>query len=285
MRVAFALLQRLGRMVLLLALVAGGTITLMRFAPGYFTDVREMDTRYAQGARSALEVEQARRGSIRAITTSMFGGWLHGDLGLSRQYDIPVAELIRPRLRVTALLLARGIICGWVLAFCVALPLSVTRSYTTLLGAPFTLLLAVPTGALATLCLLANRGGPVLVLTLLLAARDFKFLHRALQTAWHAPHLLYARSQGLRIYRLALVHVLPNIIPQIVALATLSVVTALSAIVPVEVIFDVPGLGQLAWSAAMNRDLPVLMAITLLMAFAVGCASIVTVRTRSLETA
>ncbi len=35
MRVAFALLQRLGRMVLLLALVAGGTNTLMRFATGY----------------------------------------------------------------------------------------------------------------------------------------------------------------------------------------------------------------------------------------------------------
>jgi ABC-type dipeptide/oligopeptide/nickel transport system permease component len=34
----------------------------------------------------------------------------------------------------------------------------------------------------------------------------------------------------------------------------------------------VPGLGQLGWSAAMNRDLPVLLAITLLMALAVTCA-------------
>jgi peptide/nickel transport system permease protein len=49
----------------------------------------------------------------------------------------------------------------------------------------------------------------------------------------------------------------------------LSLVTALSALVPVEVLFDVPGLGQLAWNAAMNRDLPVLLAVTLLMALAV----------------
>jgi peptide/nickel transport system permease protein len=271
-------------MVFLLFLVAAGTIMLMRFAPGYFTDAREMDTKYARGARSDLEAEQAQRGSLRAITSSTLGGWLRGDLGQSRQYDVPVTELIRPRLRVTASLLARGIACGWLLAFCVALPLSASRSYATLLGAPFTLLLAIPTGAMATLCLLASRGGPVLVLTLLLSARDFKFLYRALRNAWSAPHLLHARSQGLRIHQLARVHVLPNVMPQVFALATLSVVTALSAIVPVEVIFDVPGLGQLAWAAAMNRDLPVLMTITLLMAVIVGCVSMFPSGMRSVET-
>jgi peptide/nickel transport system permease protein len=60
----------------------------------------------------------------------------------------------------------------------------------------------------------------------------------------------------------------------LLALATLSIVTALSALVPVEVIFSVPGLGQLAWSAALNRDLPVLLAITMIMAIAVTCAGI-----------
>jgi peptide/nickel transport system permease protein len=42
--------------------------------------------------------------------------------------------------------------------------------------------------------------------------------------------------------------------------------------VPVEVIFSVPGLGQLAWNAAMNRDLPVLLAVTTIMAIAVSVA-------------
>jgi len=49
-------------------------------------------------------------------------------------------------------------------------------------------------------------------------------------------------------------------------------VTALSALVPVEVIFGVPGLGQLAWNAAMSRDLPVLLAVTMIMAIAVAIA-------------
>jgi peptide/nickel transport system permease protein len=137
---------------------------------------------------------------------------------------------------------------------------------------PAALLLAVPTAAMATLCLLAGHGGPVLVMALLLAARDFKFLHHALRKAWLDPHLLQARAQGVRTQRLVIGHILPSIGPQLSALASLSIVTALSALVPVEVIFNVPGLGELAWNAALNRDLPVLLAVTVIMALAVTLA-------------
>jgi peptide/nickel transport system permease protein len=60
-------------------------------------------------------------------------------------------------------------------------------------------------------------------------------------------------------------------------------VTALGALVPIEVIFTVPGVGQLAWSAVMNRDLPVLVAISLLMASVVAFAGMLSTRTLTLE--
>jgi len=41
---------------------------------------------------------------------------------------------------------------------------------------------------------------------------------------------------------------------------------AIGAIVPIEVVCDVPGLGQLAWKAAQSRDLPVLVVLTLMVA-------------------
>ena len=270
MRWPLVLLRRLGRTALLLVLVAAGTILLMRFAPGYLSDAREMDTKYDRSAQAEISVERSERGSLSLIARSTVGGWLHGDLGRSRQYDVPVRELIVARLGVTASLLARGVICGWLLALCAALPMSAARTSTTLVAMPFTILLAVPTGAMATFCLLAELGGPVTVMMLLLASRDFKFLYRALREAWRAPHLLSARAQGVRMHRLALVHVLTNLWPHMLALAMLSFVTALSAVIPLEVIFDRPGLGQLAWNAAMNRDLPVLMASTMLMAAAVA---------------
>lgn len=285
MSIPLAVLTRIGRTILLLVLVALGTILLMRFAPGYFADAREMDAKYGSNARSELRTEQAERGSLAVIASAAFGGWLHGDLGQSRQFAIPVSELLRSRLRVSASLLVRSVAFGWLLALGAALPLSAARSGAGWFGAPFTVLLAIPTAAMATLCLLSNAGGPVLVLTLVLAARDFKFLHRVLRVAWRAPHLLQARAQGLRIDQLVRAHLVPEVLPQMLALASLSLMTALSAIVPVEVIFNVPGVGQLAWTAAMNRDLPVLLAVTLLMAIAVVCAGAFSSPVRSVETA
>ena len=38
---------------------------------------------------------------------------------------------------------------------------------------------------------------------------------------------------------------------------------ALGAAIPIEVICDSPGIGQLAWQAALGRDLPLLVNMTL----------------------
>jgi peptide/nickel transport system permease protein len=57
-------------------------------------------------------------------------------------------------------------------------------------------------------------------------------------------------------------HVLPSVTPQLTALAGVSVSMAFGAAIPVEVLCDLPGIGQLAWKAATARDLPVLVAIT-----------------------
>jgi peptide/nickel transport system permease protein len=199
-------------------------------------------------------------------------GMTRGSAGISRQFDVPVLELIRPRLAVTGELLLRSLLLGWALALCASLIASAGKEPSKLWQAPATLLLAVPTAAMATLCLLAESGGPVLVMALLVAARDFKFLHRILRKAWLEEHLLHARAQGIRPGRLLVAHVVPAFFTQLAALAGLSIVTTLSALVPVEVLFNVPGLGQLAWNAALNRDLPVLLAVTLTMAIAVACS-------------
>jgi peptide/nickel transport system permease protein len=146
-----------------------------------------------------------------------------------------------------------------------------------LLGVPATLLLATPTAAMATACIFYGAGGalsfgPVLVLTLMVAARDFKFLRGVLRAAWLAPHVLQGRAQGLRPFALLRSHILPNTTSRLWALASLSIVTALTALIPVEVIFNVPGIGQMAWSGVMNRDLPVIAAITMIMAAVVTVA-------------
>jgi peptide/nickel transport system permease protein len=267
-----AVTKWLARTLAIVFLVLTGSTILVRCAPGYLSDAREMDSRYAGAARVELSAEAARSGSLSQMLASEVDGWARGNAGVSRQYGVPVFELIRPRLTVTGSLLLRALCLAWALAICAALLSSARRNPSMLWQAPATLLLAIPTAAMATLCLLGDNGGPILVMALLLAARDFKFLHGALRKAWLDPHLLQARAQGIGMRRLVLAHILPAAAPQLSALASLSIVTALSALVPVEVIFNVPGLGQLAWNAAMNRDLPVLLGVTMMMAMAVTLA-------------
>ena len=271
-----SLLRRMTRIVLLVLLVAVGTVALTRYAPGYFSDNREMDAQYSQGVRVELDSREKTERSASTMTLAMATGWLHGDLGQSRQFGIPVTELMKPRLMVTGSLLLRAIVSGSLFAFALALPLSARlgNSGEALLAVSSALLLALPIGAMATLCLLTESGGPALVLTVLIGTRSFKFLYPLLRGAWKAPYLLHARAQGISSVRIARVYLLPAIKPQLLALGTMSFVLALSAVVPAEVIFNVPGIGQLAWTAAMNRDLPVLLAVTLLMASAVGLAGL-----------
>ena len=52
--------------------------------------------------------------------------------------------------------------------------------------------------------------------------------------------------------------------PQLLAVAGVSVSVALGAAIPVEALCGLAGVGQLAWQAALARDLPLLMNITLL---------------------
>lgn len=273
-----AMLKWLGRALAIVLLVMVSSTILVRFAPGYLSDAREMDARYAEAARAELSAEAARSHSLAQMLRDEMGGWMQGNAGLSRQFGVPVWELIRPRLAVTGALLLRSLLLAWPLAVCASLLTSAGRNPSLFWQFPATLLLAVPTAAMATICLLADSGGPVLVMALLLAARDFKFLHRTLRAAWLEPHLLQARAQGVRPWRLLIAYVLPSIVGQLSALAGLSLVTALSALVPVEVIFNVPGLGELAWNAALNRDLPVLLAVTMIMALAVTLSGMVSDR-------
>lgn len=276
MNTAFARTSiRLARIGSLIVLAALGTILLMRFSPGYFSDLREMDSQYADSAREALQRQQRQQGKVSVFALSLLRGWLHGDCGHSRQYDVPVAELIKPRLQVTGKLLLFGVGCGWLIAFSVALPLGVRQNNRgeAFIAGPTALLLSIPTGAMATACVVADKGGAATVLAAVIAIRDFKLIYRLLRETGKAPELLFARAQGTSPFRIACIHLLPPLTGKLLALALLSFVTALSSIVPLEVIFDVPGLGHLAWSAAMNRDLPVLLDVTLLMAAAVGIAS------------
>jgi peptide/nickel transport system permease protein len=80
------------------------------------------------------------------------------------------------------------------------------------------------------------------------------------------PHILTAKARGIAGVRILCWHVFPNIAGPMLALAGVTVSMALGAAIPVEVVCDYPGIGQLAWKAALARDVPLLVSLTLIIA-------------------
>jgi peptide/nickel transport system permease protein len=67
-------------------------------------------------------------------------------------------------------------------------------------------------------------------------------------------------------FRIFSSHIFSMTLPEMVALGSSSVSMAMGATIAAEALCDQPGLGQLAWKAALARDLPLLLALTLLIA-------------------
>jgi peptide/nickel transport system permease protein len=92
----------------------------------------------------------------------------------------------------------------------------------------------------------------------------YRYAKNLLVATSQAPHVLAAQAKGLSASRVLFAHVVTPALPQLAALAGISVSLAFGASIPIEVICDTPGVGQLAWKAALDRDLPLLVNITVL---------------------
>jgi peptide/nickel transport system permease protein len=177
----------------------------------------------------------------------------------------PVSTLLQDRFPLTLRLVSLGLLMGWaavmVLVFTTAL-LRVT-AYDLLAIFMTGLLICVPAAVLALLSVLWNIPG-ALAIALIIFPRDYRYAHNLVNKAYSLPHIVTARAKGLSELRILFWHVVPSAGPQLLALAGVSVSLAIAAAIPVEALCGLAGIGQLAWQAALARDLPLLMNITIL---------------------
>ena len=126
-------------------------------------------------------------------------------------------------------------------------------------------LLCLPAAVVALLAVNLDTG-PGLALAVVLLPRVLAYARKILRSGTCRPHVLAAFSRGIPALPLVLRHVCFPAAPELLALAGISVGMAAGAVIPVEAVYDSPGLGQLVWQSAMARDLPVLLPLTLLIA-------------------
>ena len=238
--------------------------TLVRIAPGFGVDEEELDTRLSDQSIQQLRAQQPPE-SLASFYLNYLSHMVHGDLGISRTLQVPVSKLLVERFPETIKSVGFGLALGWSLGLSLALATVLSRAwfidaFASLLAA---LLLCLPAAVLALLFVLA-RAPAQLILGLVVFPKIYRYSRNLLSRSSSLPHVLTARAKGLGNIRILLWHVLPTAVPQLLALAGVSVSLAFTASIPVEALCDLPGIGQLAWKAALGRDLALLVNLTMI---------------------
>lgn len=239
--------------------------TLVRLAPGFDTDEAALNPHLSSESIQALRQARAEQHNIFRFYLQSLQGALHGDLGTSISLKQPVRTLLHDRVPLTLRLVCLGLLMGWAAVMALALTAAWLRLMACdLLATILTgLLICVPAAVLALLSVLWNIPG-ALAIALIIFPRDYRFTRNLLDKAYSLPHVVTARAKGLSELRILFWHVVPVVGPQLLALAGVSVSLAIGAAIPVEALCGLAGIGQLAWQAALARDLPLLMNITVL---------------------
>ena len=252
---------------LLLILMIGGFLaaTLVRYAPGFDVDEQQMDSRLSNESVQAMRTAKAGEHNILRFYTDFVRSAFHGEFGMSRTLNRPVKELVGERLPVTMKLIGTGLLVGWLLALIFAVSATMLRLaaydvFTTFLSG---LLLCIPSAVLALVFVFANAPGSI-ALGLMVFAHVFRYWRNLLEKSYAMPHIITARAKGLSSTRILIFHILPVSGGQLLAVAGVSVSLALGAAIPVEALCGIPGIGQLAWQAALGRDLSLLLTLTFL---------------------
>src|ERR1700678_2150865 len=257
--------RHLGSIAALVLLSGLLSATLIRMAPGFDADERELDP--SLNAESVHALRQARAGehNILGFYIGYLRGAMHGDLGISHALGQPVQSLLRERWPVTVRVAGIGLLLAWLMGMTLALTACLWRfpAYEVLgimLSGAF---LCIPAAVLALLSVILNAPG-YLAIALIVFPKIYRYSRNLLAKAYALPHITAARARGVGEIRILAWHVLPVAGPQMIALAGITVSIALGASIPIESLCGLPGIGQLAWQAALSRDLPLLVNLTVL---------------------
>jgi peptide/nickel transport system permease protein len=302
------ILRRLAVAVPLLWLVATVTFAVVWAAPGSYADAidrPELGPRAREQIRERYGLgEPLHRQYLRWL-----GALVRGDLGTSYHFKRPVAQVIAEALPPTLLLTGTALAIDLVLALLVSIA-AVRRPHglfdrltgvlgLTIYGLPSfwlagmaVLLLSLHLGwfpASHMLSVGADQLGPVarlldrlhhlvlpaVCLGLVGAAATARYLRATLLETRSERFICAARARGVGERRLLWVHSLRPALLPVITLIGLSLPFLVSGAVAIEVVFSWPGMGRVLLLAARARDVPVIMAVSVVASAAVIVGNLV----------
>jgi len=299
-------LKRVAWAVMLAFLITFFTFVLFFIVPG--------QARVARNSSADQLVSLARTYDVQGQSIiQQYGHFVwriigHGDFGRSFTTHQPVAERLASALPVTISLIVGGTLLWLVIAFPIGIlsalrPRSLLDRFSmifVLIGVSahpvwialiFSYVFGFKLGItpIAGYCDFFNPtlqcGGAVdWIYHMLLPWATFALLFAALYTrmiramvieTMQEDYVRVAQAKGASSARVMRSHVLRNAMLPIVTMLGMDVAVAFGGALFIETIFDLPGVGGMLYSAATQLDLPVILAIFLVMSFVVVIANMV----------
>ncbi|MDG4894886.1 MAG: ABC transporter permease [Mesorhizobium sp.] len=284
---AFFLARRLVQAVLILLGVAAITFLLLYFLPAdpaVLIAGRSATPQMVAAIRHELGLDQP----LVMQFVHYVGNLLHGDLGRSYTQKTEVLPLILARLPATLILMAAGIVVEVALGLTFGIIAAVRRggfvdrsvmmlSFVGVSSPQFVVALLLLYVFAATLGWFPMSGFgsarhvvlPALTLGVLGAGWYARMVRSAMIEVLRQDYVRTAHAKGLSGRRVVLGHALPNALLPIIAMVGIDIGQFMSGVVVVEAVYGWPGIGQLAWQAIQQVDVPIIMGVTLVSALAI----------------
>jgi peptide/nickel transport system permease protein len=110
---------------------------------------------------------------------------------------------------------------------------------------------------------------PVIAISFPLAGEYTRYIRSGLLEVLHQDYITTAYAKGLRSRAVLTRHALRNALIPLVTILGLQLPWMIGGFVVAESIFSWPGMGRLLWQSAQERDYPMMMSVTMLVAAAV----------------
>ncbi len=110
---------------------------------------------------------------------------------------------------------------------------------------------------------------PATTLGILGAGWYARMVRSAMIDVLNQDYVRTARAKGLSSRRIVFRHALPNAILPVIAMIGIDIGQFMGGVVVVEAVYGWPGIGQLAWQAIQQVDIPIIMGVTLVSALAI----------------
>ena len=303
-------LRRLLQAVPVVILIMIGTFLLLKLAPGDTVDALVGDMGGADAAFIArLRAEYGLDQPVWVQLWRYMAKLATFDFGWSFVYEQPVSTVLMDRLGTTLLLMATSLSIAFTIgialgAIAARRAYSATDNLISVLGLVFyatpsfflslmmMLLFSVklgwlPVGGIKTIAgfytgwdhvvdVALHLIMPTAALSLIYLSFYLRLMRASVLEVADLDYVRTARAKGAGEMQLMIHHIMRNALLPVVTLLGLQFSTVLGGSVVVETIFTLPGLGQLAYQAVVQRDMNTLMGIIFLCALIVVVVNFLT---------